>query len=269
MRRHGGSWSGWLSSRLPLRWRRRRSPSRSSRRSAGPTRSRDIGSPPGVPASLGGLTLKAGTTDRLLIGGAANGATRRALRDRPRARRLRSHHRLQRHGDAVRRRRLQRRRGHVRPRRRAVPRALAAERARADEAGQQDHRQDHPADAARGRVARSPRCSSFRPASPAPGSLKLASYSGGQWYDAGVVPDGGGTYNLANLTAVPGSTLDRRPRGLRLRADRLAPVQRPEPARLRVRGRPDRGLRGQRQRRTRSSPRAARSSPGSTAPRAR
>ena len=36
---------------------------------------RDIGSPPGVPASLGGLTLKAGTTDRLLIGGAANGAS--------------------------------------------------------------------------------------------------------------------------------------------------------------------------------------------------
>ena len=32
----------------------------------------DIGTPPGVPANLGGLTLKAGTTDRLLIGGAAN-----------------------------------------------------------------------------------------------------------------------------------------------------------------------------------------------------
>src|SRR4051812_27741225 len=34
----------------------------------------DIGSPPGVPTELGGMTLKAGTTDRLLIGGAANGA---------------------------------------------------------------------------------------------------------------------------------------------------------------------------------------------------
>jgi hypothetical protein len=34
----------------------------------------DIGTPPGVPANLGGLTLKAGTTDRLLIGGAANTA---------------------------------------------------------------------------------------------------------------------------------------------------------------------------------------------------
>ena len=28
----------------------------------------DLGAPPGVPARLGGLTLKAGTTDRLLIG---------------------------------------------------------------------------------------------------------------------------------------------------------------------------------------------------------
>ena len=28
-----------------------------------------------MPANLGGLTLKAGTTDRLLIGGAANGST--------------------------------------------------------------------------------------------------------------------------------------------------------------------------------------------------
>ena len=34
----------------------------------------DLGPPSGVPANLGGLTLKAGTTDRLLIGGAANGA---------------------------------------------------------------------------------------------------------------------------------------------------------------------------------------------------
>src|SRR4051794_41237509 len=31
----------------------------------------DIGSPPGIPSPLGGLVLKAGTTDRLLIGGGA------------------------------------------------------------------------------------------------------------------------------------------------------------------------------------------------------
>src|SRR4051812_46435014 len=32
----------------------------------------DLGTPPGVSPRLGGLTLKAGTTDRLLIGGAAD-----------------------------------------------------------------------------------------------------------------------------------------------------------------------------------------------------
>src|SRR3954465_1289791 len=34
----------------------------------------DIGTPTGVPSRLGGLVLKAGTTDRLLIGGSANAA---------------------------------------------------------------------------------------------------------------------------------------------------------------------------------------------------
>ena len=45
------------------------------------------------------------------------------------------------------------------------------------------------------------------PGMPGAGRLKLASYSGGQWYDAGVAPDGSGTYNLVGVTAVPGSTL--------------------------------------------------------------
>ncbi len=35
----------------------------------------DLGSAPGVPTNYGGLTLLAGTTDTLLLGGAANGAT--------------------------------------------------------------------------------------------------------------------------------------------------------------------------------------------------
>jgi hypothetical protein len=35
----------------------------------------NLGGPSGIPASLGGLTLKAGDNNRLLIGGAANGAT--------------------------------------------------------------------------------------------------------------------------------------------------------------------------------------------------
>jgi hypothetical protein len=33
----------------------------------------DLGTPLGVPSNIGGITLKAGTTDRLLIGGDANG----------------------------------------------------------------------------------------------------------------------------------------------------------------------------------------------------
>src|SRR5437867_1060696 len=40
----------------------------------GPYSIADMGSPSGVPSPLGGLTLKEGTTDRLLIGGAANDA---------------------------------------------------------------------------------------------------------------------------------------------------------------------------------------------------
>ena len=34
----------------------------------------DLGAPAGVPTRFGGLTLKAGTTDKLLLGGGANGS---------------------------------------------------------------------------------------------------------------------------------------------------------------------------------------------------
>src|SRR5690242_13569035 len=48
----------------------------------------------------------------------------------------------------------------------------------------------------------------FVPAgSPGAGHLKLVSYSDGQWYDAGVTPDGAGTYNLTGLKNVAGATL--------------------------------------------------------------
>src|SRR4051794_9609100 len=39
---------------------------------AGPYTLSDIGTPAGIPSPLGGLVMKAGTTDRLLIGGDAN-----------------------------------------------------------------------------------------------------------------------------------------------------------------------------------------------------
>ncbi len=54
----------------------------------------------------------------------------------------------------------------------------------------------------------------FVPAShPGAGRFKLCSWSGGQWYDASVVPDGAGTYDLANVTEVPGSLLSGGPEG--------------------------------------------------------
>ena len=61
---------------------------------------------------------------------------------------------------------------------------------------------------------------SCRRAARAPGSLKLASYSGGEWYDAGVAPDGAGTYNLAAPREVAGLDAPRRRRRLRLRRRR-------------------------------------------------
>ena len=42
---------------------------------------------------------------------------------------------------------------------------------------------------------------------PGAGSLKLSSYSGGEWYDAAVTPDGTGTFNLASVTQVPASSI--------------------------------------------------------------
>ena len=84
---------------------------------------------------------------------------------------------------------------------------------------------------------------------PGGGSLKLASYRGGAWYDADVVADGAGHLRPGQRARDRRLEDRRRPRGLRLRADRLAPVQRPEPAGLRVRRRRGRRLPGRRQRR--------------------
>ena len=45
------------------------------------------------------------------------------------------------------------------------------------------------------------------PGQPGAGSLKIASYSGGQWYDAAVAADGAGTYDIVNVRAIPGAVL--------------------------------------------------------------
>ena len=34
---------------------------------------------------------------------------------------------------------------------------------------------------------------------PGAGGFKMVSYSGGSWYDAGLTPDGNGTYDLVNV----------------------------------------------------------------------
>ena len=160
----------------------------------------DLGAPPGVPARLGGLTLKAGTTNRLLIGGEANSSTG-ALYEIGVVR------------DAT---------GHIT--------GFSGTAARSADAAYND-----------GGVVYGPGNVLFLARWPVnqlgqttPGStvtnkiidlapfgvasslvslrffgdhLKLASYSGGEWYDARLAPDGSGTYNLTNVTPVSGSTL--------------------------------------------------------------
>jgi hypothetical protein len=51
------------------------------------------------------------------------------------------------------------------------------------------------------------------PGQPGAGSLKLASYRGGQWYDAELVADSSGTYDIAGVTPVAGSRLSGGPEG--------------------------------------------------------
>ena len=51
------------------------------------------------------------------------------------------------------------------------------------------------------------------PGQPGAGSLKLASYRGGGWYDADVVADGAGTYDLANVREIVDSRIDGGPEG--------------------------------------------------------
>ncbi len=45
------------------------------------------------------------------------------------------------------------------------------------------------------------------------GRLKMVAWDDGTWYDAGVTPDGAGTYDLTGLTQVVGSTLPGGPEG--------------------------------------------------------
>ena len=166
----------------------------------------DIGSPPGVPANLGGLTLRAGTTDRLLIGGAANTPTGALyevglVRDG-------SGHITGFAGTATRFADAANNDGGVAYGPGGV---LFLARYSNNEIGQ-----TLPGSTITNRViplgplgiTGSPGSLLFvPPGQPGAGSLKIASYSGGQWYDAAVAPDGSGTYDIVNVRAIPGAVL--------------------------------------------------------------
>lgn len=166
----------------------------------------DIGSPPGVPANLGGLTLKAGTTDRLLIGGEANVSTGALyevglVRDG-------SGHISGFSGTATRFADAANNDGGVTY---GPGDVLFLARYPNNEIGQ-----TVPGSVITNKIvpldplgiSGSPGSLLFvPPGQPGAGSLKIASYSGGQWYDAAVAADGAGTYDIVNVRAIPGAVL--------------------------------------------------------------
>jgi hypothetical protein len=166
----------------------------------------DLGLPPGVSPRLGGLTLKAGTTDKLLIGGAADSA-QGALYEVTVARNPQ---------------------GHIS----GFVGAATVSAAAPNVDGGVDYgpgnvlfvsrwpsnelAQYKPGSAAADKVINTSLlgvesslvANRFVPAgSPGAGRLKLVSYGGGAWYDAGIAPDGAGTYNLTGVKEITGSRL--------------------------------------------------------------
>jgi extracellular elastinolytic metalloproteinase len=176
----------------------------------------EIGRPPGVPPRLGGLTLKAGTTDRLLIGGSANedvGALYEVglIRDA-------SGHISGFSGTATRFADAAYNDGGV-----AYGPGGVLFLARYDGFGEAALGQTKPGSSSTDKlidlealgVAHSPGAVQFVPDGlPGAGRLKLSSWPGGQWYDAAVAPDGNGTYNLLNVSRVDDSTLGGGPEGV-------------------------------------------------------
>jgi hypothetical protein len=173
----------------------------------------DLGPPPGVPSRLGGLTLKAGTTDRLLIGGLANepgGALYEigVVRDA-------AGHITGFSDTAVRFADAANNDGGVVYGPGGV---LFLARWENNELGQTmpgSTITDKIINLASLGVTASPGAILFTPqGQPGGGSFKLAGYRDGQWYDADVVPDGTGTYDVANLRAMPGVVLPGGPEGI-------------------------------------------------------
>jgi hypothetical protein len=166
----------------------------------------DIGAPTGVPAPFGGLTLKAGTNDRLLIGGEANAATGALyeiglVRDG-------SGHITGFSGSATRFADAAYNDGGVTYGPGGV---LFLARWPSNEIGQTipgSAITNKIVDLAALGVTSSPGSVTFvPPGQPGAGSLKLAGYGDGRWYDAAVSPDGAGTYDIVNVQAIPDVTL--------------------------------------------------------------
>ena len=174
----------------------------------------DLGAPPGVPAALGGLTLKAGTTDRLLIGGAANGDAG-ALYEIG-VKRDASGHINGFSGEATRYADAAFNDGGITY---GPGDVLFLARWPADELGQTkpgSTKTDKIVDLSVDPYNVESSISSllFVPQGlPGAGHLKMTTYEGGKWYSGGVSDDGNGTYNVEGLANVPDSTLPGAPEG--------------------------------------------------------
>jgi hypothetical protein len=165
-----------------------------------------IGTPAGVPPRFGGLTLKAGTTDKLLLGGEANAATG-ALYEVTVARDPQGHisgfvGTATRYTDAA-----YNDGGVVY----GPGNVLFLARWPVNELGQ-----TKPGSTTTDKIISlgplgiesSLVAQRFvPPGSPGSGRLKLVSYGGGAWYDATVTPDGSGTYDLVGVKEVTASRL--------------------------------------------------------------
>jgi hypothetical protein len=172
----------------------------------------DLGAPAGVPTRFGGLTLRAGTTNKLLLGGAANSADG-ALYEVTVTRNAQGHIN-----------------GFTGTATRAADAAyndggvtygpggvLFLARWPNNELGQ-----TKPGSAITDKITSlstvgiesSLASLLFVPSGlPGAGRLKMASYGGGAWYDATVKPDGAGTYDLVGPKEVTASRLSGGPEG--------------------------------------------------------
>jgi hypothetical protein len=167
---------------------------------------RDLGTPPGVPSRLGGLTFFSGDSDVILIGGEANVTTGALYAVR--VRRGASGRITGFAGTAVRYADAAFNDGGVAY---GPGNVLFLARWPSNELGQTEpgsSATDKVISMAPFGVASSLVAVGFVPDGyPGAGSFKMSSYGGGQWYDARVASDGSGTYNVQNVREITASQL--------------------------------------------------------------